>query len=177
MTPPRTIGVGLYGDNGHQIQDLLSMHPLATWVAAAAIKEAPEGVRVHSSLEDLLADPDVELVSICSPLRKDQGEDILRSLKAGKATYAEKPCCLDEETLDLILETAQQTGTPFHEMAGTAWEPPYAQVREVVASGVLGDILQVFAQKSYPWADWRPKTEAIDGGLSTQVGVYVTRFV
>ena len=37
--------------------------------------------------------------------------------------------------------------------------------------------MQVFVQKSYPWADWRPKDQAIDGGLAKQVGIYPLRFI
>jgi predicted dehydrogenase len=50
-------------------------------------------------------------------------------------------------------------------------------MREVVASGAIGEVVQVLAQKSYPWADWRPADENIDGGLAMQVGVYIARFV
>lgn len=177
MTTERKVGVGLYGANGHQIQAQLEDHPLARWVASAEVAETPEGVRRHPDLDALLADPEVELVSFCSPLRSEQGEHIIRCLEAGKHAYAEKPCCMDEATLDRILETVTRTGMRFHEMAGTALEQPYATLREIVTSGVIGEVIQVLSQKSYPWADWRPGDENIDGGLATQAGVYTTRFV
>ncbi|TFG67327.1 MAG: hypothetical protein E4H27_09135, partial [Anaerolineales bacterium] len=49
--------------------------------------------------------------------------------------------------------------------------------REVVQSGVLGQIVQVLAQKSYPYHDRRPQDEDADGGLLLQVGVHALRFV
>jgi predicted dehydrogenase len=179
MMPSNTsspVGVALYGNNGHQIQQLLKAQPAARWVAAAAIDDIPEGVRAHPDLTSLLADPAVDLVVFCSPKRSEQGTHILRALEAGKHVYAEKPCTLDVATLDEIILTAKRTSCRFHEMADTAFIQPYATLREIVQSGVLGEVIQVFSQKSYPWADWRPGDESNDGGLARQVGVYNLRF-
>lgn len=177
------VKIGLYGTAGHQIQGLLEDHPLGEIVALAGFEaeQIPEylqraGVRVHDSLDALLADAEVQLVSFCSPRKDEQGEHVIQCLEAGKHAYAEKPCCMSEAVLDRILETVERTGLRFHEMAGTAWEAPYAKIREVVASGAIGEVIQVLAQKSYPWADWRPGDERVDGGLALQVGVYPVRF-
>lgn len=177
------LGVGLYGSAGHQIQQALIDHPTARPVALSAFEPAtpPEafsalGVKTLPDLDAMLADPEVELISFCSPYKDEQGEQVIRALEAGKHVLAEKPCCMDEGVLDRILETAARTGRVFHEMGAGVLAPPYNAMAEVIASGVLGEILQVFAQKSYPWSDWRPREERIDGGLSLQVGVYVARF-
>lgn len=178
------VKIGLYGTAGHQIQGHFENHPLGEIVALAgfAADEIPEylkalKVRVYDTLDELLADAQVQFVSFCSPHKDEQGEHVIQCLKAGKHAYAEKPCCMSEAVLDRIIATAQETGLRFHEMAGTAWEAPYAKIREVVASGAIGEVIQVLAQKSYPWADWRPGDERVDGGLALQVGVYPVRFV
>jgi predicted dehydrogenase len=173
--------IALYGTNGHQITNQLVGHPTAELVAVAAFGEAelPNGVGEvarYDSLEALLADDRVELVSLCSPLRSEQAADAIACMKAGKHVYAEKPCAMTEADLDAIIATSSETGMQFHEMAATLVEQPYKAMREVVASGTIGDVVQVFAQKSYPWAEWRPADEDIDGGLAMQVGVYLTRF-
>lgn len=177
----KRIGVALYGTEGHQLQDTLKDHPLAHVVALCAF--APEKipdhlrqVRVHAELDALLADPEVELVSFCSPRKDEQGEHLIRCLEAGKHAYAEKPCCMEESVLDRIIATAKRTGKIFHEMGGTAFVQPYCTLREVVASGAIGEVIQVVSQKAYPWADWRPGDERVDGGLALQVGVYNARF-
>ncbi|MDA0989444.1 MAG: Gfo/Idh/MocA family oxidoreductase [Verrucomicrobia bacterium] len=169
--------VGLYGDSGHQIQWALADKTTAQWVAAAVMTDVPPGVRQHADLDALLADPEVELVSFSSPIRAEQGDQILQCLEAGKHAYAEKPCCMDESTLDRIIETAERRQLVFHEMAGTAFAQPYCTLREIVASGQLGEVIQVFSQKAYPWGDWRPTDERVDGGLAMQVGIYNARFV
>jgi predicted dehydrogenase len=172
-----TVGVGLFGENGHQIQKTLLEHPQARWLGGAEIGKLPDGVKSYPDLASLLTCPDLDLVSICSPRRDEQGEHILMALESGKHVYAEKPCCMDEATLDRIIETAHRTGCRFHEMASTAFEQPYHTLREIVARGQIGEVVQVLSQKSYPWTDWRPKEEGLDGGLAMQGGIYNLRFV
>ena len=116
-------------------------------------------------------------LSLCSPRRADQARDAVRALSAGKHVYAEKPAALTEPDLDAIIATAKRTGMEFHEMAGTAAEQPYSEMRRQIQSGVIGEVVQVFVQKSYPWYAGRPADEAVDGGLSTQVGIYIARLI
>ena len=181
----KKIGIGLYGTNGHQVQDRLVHHPLGECVAVAALDRAglPETLRSdatisdYPSLDGLLQDERVELISLCSPRRRDQAREAIRCLEAGKHVYAEKPCAMTEEDLDAIITAAQRTGRRFHEMAGTAFDQPYQAMRGVVCSGVLGTIVQVLAQKSYPYHDGRPQDEDVDGGLLMQAGVHAARFI
>jgi len=172
-------GIGLYGDNGHQIERLLEGHPRARLVGTAAFAGAgtPNGAKAYESLDDMLADPEVQLVSLCSPRRSEQAEHAIRCMRAGRHVYAEKPCALSMEELDRIVSTSRETGMTFREMAGTAFSEPYASLREVVESGVLGEIIQVFAQKSYPFHAKRPQDEGVDGGLLLQAGIHAFRMV
>lgn len=174
----RKTGVGLYGANGHQIHRELADHTDAGLVAVAgcAADFCPGAVH-YATLDELLANTAVELVSLCSPRRADQAGDAIRCLRAGKHVYAEKPCALTEADLDAIIEAAQQTGRQFHEMAGTVVTQPYREMRRLIAEGAIGEVVQVLAQKSYPWRDSRPADEAVDGGLALQAGVYIARFV
>lgn len=157
----------------------------ARLVATAAVpgdKLPPElrddpSLRAYDTLDELLADPEVNLVSLCSPRRADQAADAIRALRAGKHVLAEKPCALTEEDLDAIIATSIETGKVFHEMAGTAFGQPYYAMREVVQSGRLGEIVQVIAEKSYPYYDERAQDEELDGGQIAQNGIHALRFV
>jgi predicted dehydrogenase len=130
-----------------------------------------------ATLDELLADEQVEMVSLCSTRRADQAADAVKCLLAGRHVYGEKPSALREEDLDRIIATVAQTGFRYHEMGGVALEQPYLAMRDCIRSGAIGEVVQVFIQKSYPWADWRPKDQAIDGGLAKQVGIYPLRFI
>lgn len=175
----RKIGVGLYGGNGHQVTKLLENCP---WGEAVAYSElaVPEGAAVsrHGSLDELLRDPEVELVSLCSPRRVDQARHAMACLRAGKHVYAEKPAALSNEVLDEILAVADAEGREFHEMADTVFHQPFFALRQLVRSGRLGEVVQVWAQKSYPAGfDRRPQDEDVDGGLTRQAAIHAVRFI
>lgn len=180
-----TLGVALYGQNGHQVYGQLDHHPLAHLVATAEIQQQalPESltskkdVRHYAYLEDLLKDPRVELIVLCSPNRAEQAHEAIMAMRAGKHVYAEKPCALNEDDLDELIATSERTGKVFREMAGTAFEQPYSTMRELIADGAIGQVVQVLAQKSYPWFDKRPQDEDVDGGLTMQVGVHALRLI
>ncbi|MBL9198971.1 MAG: Gfo/Idh/MocA family oxidoreductase [Opitutaceae bacterium] len=177
---PRRLGVGLYGANGHQLAAAkLADHPHARLVAAAGLPPArvPGGVRRHDSLDALLADPAVEIVSLCSPRRADQARDAIRCLEAGRHVYAEKPAALTEADLDRILAAATRAGKQFHEMAGTAFSSHYAMMRRLVRDGAVGEVVQIHVQKSYRYGAARPQDEDIDGGMFLQAGIHAARLV
>lgn len=177
------IRVGLFGTNGHQILHKLKNHPDAELAAVAGfpvstVEGLADTVEVYESLEDMLEDPEIDVVSLCSPIRSNQGADAVACLKAGKHVYAEKPGAHSEQELKVILQTAQETRKEFHEMADTIFHEPYWSVRKLVQSGKLGTVVQVYVQKSYPLRPWtRPQDEDTDGGLIRWVGIHGIRFL
>lgn len=174
----RKIGVGLYGGNGHQVNHLLAGCAWGEAVAHAGW-EAPAGCGPRrESLADLLDDPAVELVSLCSPRRADQPAEAIACLRAGKHVYAEKPAAFSDQALDEILAVADAEGRGFHEMADTIFHQPFYALRECVRSGRIGTIVQVWAQKSYPASfDLRPQDEDVDGGLTRQAAIHAVRMI
>jgi len=175
------IKIGLYGNNGHQIQSSLENHSFAELVAVSAIpgNQLPSGSKPRNcaTLDDLLREQEVQLVSLCSPRRADQARDAIRCMEAGKHVYAEKPSALTETDLDAIMDVSKKTGMQYREMAGVLVSQPYKEMRHQIQSGTIGAVVQVLSQKCYPWANSRPADEGIDGGLTLQAGVYSTRFV
>jgi predicted dehydrogenase len=179
------IRIALHGANGHQIHNALAAHPGVRLAALSAFPReslpatlrGDQAIREHPSLDSLLADPEVDFVSLCSPRRAGQAADTIRALRAGKHVLAEKPCAMNEKDLDALIGTARATGRVFHEMAGTAFGQPYFAMREIVRSGRLGEIVQVVAEKSYPYFNDRPQDEAVDGGLVMQNAIHALRFV
>ncbi len=177
----RQVRVALYGNNGHQLRSALINHPHAELVAVGAIPRdwlpaELAGVTQYRSLDELLADSSVELIIFCSPRRADQAGEAVKALRAGKHVYAEKPAAITERDLDAIMAAARESGRQFHEMAGTVLQQPYREMRRQIQAGAVGTVVQVLAQKCYPWGDWRPKDEALDGGLALQVGIYPMRY-
>ena len=177
------IKVGIYDNNcGHQVTRVFDTCPDINAIpyCCSNCKDAEkyEGIKIYNSLDEMILDDNVELISLCSPVRRLQAQEAIKCMKAGKHVYAEKPCAMTERELDEIINTSIKYGVKFHEMAGSAFDEPYFALRNLVLSGKLGEIVQIYTQKSYPLKlNSRPHNEDIDGGLLMQVGIHNVRFV
>ena len=176
------IRIGLYGMNGHQIHNRLKNHPDGELGAVCFPdrRDMPgfENIPRYDTLEEMLADDTLDMISICSPCRGDQERDAILCLEAGRHVYAEKPAVLSEAGLDRVLDTAKRCGKEFHEIADTVFFEPWWSMRNLVRSGKVGEVVQVYAQKSYPMRPGaRPQDEETDGGLIRWVGIHAMRFV
>ena len=177
--------LALWGSNGHQIQNDLERYPRLKLVAFGGFSSSdssklseqyPEATSCDS-LDEILERSGIQLISLCSPLRSEQADDAIRCLEQNINVYAEKPCAMNEKDLDRILEAEAKSQATFHEMAGTLFEQPYWAMHGLIDSGVIGEVIQVSAQKSYPFYDGRPLSEEVDGGQVAQNGVHALRFV
>jgi len=163
------IRIGLYGTNGHQLPLELPCRAQIVAVADYPDDTLSPGVRSCASLDELIAAPDIDLISLCSARRIDQEEHAIRCLRGGKHVLAEKPCAFSAAGLDRILVEAASAQRAFREMAASELAPPIQAIRRLVDAGALGTIVHVHALKSYPWHDRRPQDAAVDGGLVRQV--------
>ncbi len=182
------IRIGIYGMNGHQIHGRLKDHPDGE-IAAVCMTEdqwknlenvIPGWANIprYDSLPEMLAGTKLDMVSLCSPKRADQEQDAILCLETGCHVYAEKPAVLTEDGLDRVLAVAKRCGREFHEIADTVFYEPFWSLRELVQSGKLGEVVQVYAQKSYPMNPGRrPQDEETDGGLIRWVGIHGVRFI
>lgn len=170
------IGIGLYGDNGHQLAAQMSLVG-AHVVAVCGVDAAPAHLTRYAVLADMLADPTVQLVAICAPWRVTQGVAIRQALAAGKHVLAEKPLVMHDAELIELMALATRHGCQLFDMAGIADESPYVAIRTLVSLGRLGQIGQIVVRKSYPYAPWRPQDEAVDGGLIMQSGIHAVRLI
>lgn len=175
----KRLGIGLYGNNGHQIGDILATLPQVRLIGICGYEPGQKEAEivVFPDLTTMLEHPEIDFVSVCSPRREDQARDIMQILTAGKHVLGEKPLAMNRHELKEIMELAQRKNLHCIEMAETQFEAPYAQVSALVSRGEIGQVVQIFAQKSYPMATWRPQEEGIDGGLILQNAIYCLRFV
>jgi len=76
---------------------------------------------------------------------KDSTHDhyIVKSLDAGVDVITEKPLTIDEVRLQRILDAIQRSGRTVRVTFNYRYSPVRAQVKELLASGVIGDILSV----------------------------------
>ena len=179
--------VACYGINGHQIVGRLARHPRASLVAASAIPpaylreqlgaEAASRVRIEPDLDALIAAPDVDLVSLCSPRRDEQFDHAVRCLRAGKHVLAEKPAAMTVGELEELQRVMAGSSVQFRQMGACEREALLSAIRRTVDSGRLGKAVQAFALKSYPYHERRPQDRGVDGGLIRQAGIHGVRFI
>jgi len=179
--------IGLYGSFGHQIgleiyeddiTEIAAVCKLSDYFMDELKNLGKGGFKVYATLDEMLEDEELDLISLCSPQRCDQEDDAIKCLKAGKHVYAEKPAAFTEDGIARILDAAKKAGKEFHEMADSVYVEPYWSVRKAVRDGKVGEVVQVYVQKSYPMnVNSRPQNEEKDGGLVRQAGIHAIRFL
>lgn len=169
------LNVVLYGGNGHQLSEEQIAHTRGVRLYGVCNTEAGTGINRYATADEICRDEAVDLVSVCSPVRAEQGREILKFIRAGKHVYAEKPLATDNAELDEILAIAHARKVFVGEMCGTAFDDPYYSVKKILSDGTLGKVVQVYMQKSYPYGEWRPQDEQQDGGLIRQNAIHALR--
>ncbi|MEP2784114.1 MAG: Gfo/Idh/MocA family oxidoreductase [Pseudoruegeria sp.] len=148
---------------------------LATSSAAKAdgFKAFCPDLRVHSSYDDLLADPDIDAVYIPLPNHMHV-EWATKALNAGKHVLCEKPVALKADEIDGLIALRDQTGLLAAEAYMIVHHPQWQRVKELVKAGAIGTLMQVNGQFSYyndDKANIRNQADTGGGGIR-DIGVY-----
>jgi predicted dehydrogenase len=105
---------------------------------------------VYASHRDILEDPAVDLVSICTP-PYCHAEIAIDFLRAGKHVIVEKPMAASLEECDAMIAAAKEGGTVFSVIAQNRFRDPILNLKRVLDSGKIGKV--VHAQIDSHW--WR----------------------
>ncbi len=121
------------------------------------------------SFEQLLANPAVDIVCVCTPSGQHAAQTIAAA-KAGKHVLVEKPMALSLDDADAMIATCEQAGVKLGVVLQRRAEPLFKRIHDAVQSGDLGDLTLGLVTIPYPrpqayfdQADWRG-TWAMDGG-------------
>lgn len=103
-----------------------------------AMEKAREaGLETYPSMEALLSDPEIDIVTIATP--NNFHKDIaIAALRAGKNVISEKPVTLNAAELEEIIAVAKETGKLFSVHQNRRWDRDYRIVKHVVDSGEIG---------------------------------------
>jgi predicted dehydrogenase len=161
---------------------LLDGHSVAA-VGSRTLKNAQEfahtfGGTAYGSYEALVADPSVDAIYVATP-HPAHKDNVVLALNAGKPVLCEKPFAVNAKEAQEMVATAQKNNVAMMEAMWSRFLPHYAQVREIVASGVLGKILTVHADHGQRLADQniaRLVEPALAGGALLDLGIYPVSF-
>jgi len=141
---------------------------------AAPIREFAPGLRLHTSYEALLADPDVDAVYIPLPNHMHVAWT-LKAVQAGKHVLCEKPMAMQAREFDSLIAARDAAGVQVAEAFMIVHHPQWQRARALLAEGAVGRLRRIDAAFSYRNLDptnIRNQAGAGGGGLR-DIGVYV----
>jgi predicted dehydrogenase len=152
------IGVGIIGTGGIAQAHAEAIENLAERAHLVAISETDPararafagkyGARIAEDRRELLADPAVRMVCICTP-NATHAPFCVEALEAGKAVLCEKPIAGSLAELDRIEEESRRTGGIVASIFNWRYGGGYRAMRELVENGTPGRVL--WAQVNVLW--------------------------
>jgi predicted dehydrogenase len=124
---------------GTELVALMDVNPLRL---AGAQQLLGSAIDAYTDLDTMLDAVRPDAVIVAS--RDDSHADVVcRALRAGAEAIVEKPMAIDAAGVAAILEAEAETGIPVRVTFNYRYAPYASRVRELLATGVIGDILSV----------------------------------
>ncbi|MCB1450812.1 MAG: Gfo/Idh/MocA family oxidoreductase, partial [Nitratireductor sp.] len=127
------------------------------------------------SYEEMLASPDIDGVYIPLPTSQHV-EWSLKAAKAGKHVLCEKPIALKAAEIRKLIAARDKHNVIISEAFMVTYHPQWHKVRELIASGAIGQLRQVDAAFTYYNVDPRNMRNRpeLGGGVIPDIAVYPT---
>ncbi len=125
--------------------------------------------KAYQNAEEMLADPNIDIVNICTPSGYHH-LSVIAAAKAGKHIICEKPLAINREQLDEIERVVKETGVVVSVISQNRYAKSVKRAKKAIEEGRLGtivcaDIYMKYhrSQEYYDSGSWRG-TKRIDGG-------------
>lgn len=145
------IGLGMMGEGHARIwSELEGTHLAQTYDVAPGKAErvaSMYGGKAATSLDDVLADRGVDIVSICVD---DQlhVESCVRAAQAGKHVLVEKPLATTVSDCDTIIAACREAGVTLMVGHVVRFDPRYNAAKQAIDAGSVGDPIQIYARRN-----------------------------
>ena len=132
------------------------------------------GIFVYDSLEDVLKDEKVDLITVAIP--NDSHLDVVvKALEAGKNVICEKPVAMNSGELDQMISAAEKSGKIFSVHQNRRFDVDFLAMKQIKESGESGDVIniesRIHGSRGIP-SDWRGEKE-YGGGMLLDWGVHL----
>lgn len=151
-----------------------AVDPAPGAVATAEALELP----LAPDLDAVLVDPAIRAVILCTPHTR-HFHQILRCAEAGKHVFCEKPLCLTRADAEAAVAACARARVVLGVGHERRFEPPIRALRQLVADGALGRIVQIEANfdqnkfLSLPKDNWRLTSKEAPAGPITATGIHL----
>jgi 1,5-anhydro-D-fructose reductase (1,5-anhydro-D-mannitol-forming) len=166
----RLVGPGVYADPESQIVAVVSRDE-----GRAREFAARHGARhAYTRYQDLLADPDVDVVYIATP-NAHHATEAISAAEAGKHILCEKPLAATPADALRIVEAARAHGVKLGTNFQSRHYAPVDEIHRLVQAGEIGDVLIVQAESSggaNPLKGWRTEQDLAGMGTVNNIGVH-----
>ncbi|KAF2280378.1 NAD(P)-binding protein [Westerdykella ornata] len=144
---------------------------------------APETAVPYASYADLVADPNVDIIYVATP-HSHHYQHARLALEAGKHVLCEKAFTVNAAQAQILIDIAREKKLFLMEAMWTRFFPVAKEVRDIVKSGQLGEVIRVWADLSF-WKDvegefgtaHRMVNLELAGGALLDLGVYSLTWV
>ena len=139
-----------------------------------------KGINTYAKIDELLADPAVELVDITLPTYL-HAKNVLKALATGKHVLCEKPIALTAEDAAVIVRAAADAKGQFMVAHCIRWWPEYAVTRDIVTNKTYGRVYSAVFRRISPTPTWGWKNWLQDhtrsGGACVDLHIHDTDYV
>jgi len=143
---------------------------------AAAFAKKYGFTKFYGSYEEMLKDPEVQLVYIATP-HSHHYKCAKMCLEAGKHVLCEKAFTVNAEQAKEILKLAEEKKLLLTEAIWTRYMPSRNMINKLIADGTIGEVTSLTANLGYELSEvkriWDPQ---LAGGALLDVGVYLVNF-
>ncbi|WKA54679.1 Gfo/Idh/MocA family protein [Planococcus shixiaomingii] len=128
----------------------------------------------YESYDELLEDDEIDAVYIPLPNHLHK-EWVFKAAQKGKHVLCEKPASLTAEEAQEMVKVCQENNVKFMEAFMYQFHPQHQRVRDIIASGEIGDVMLFKSSHSYYFADRTGNIRMVKemgGGSIYDVGCY-----
>lgn len=121
--------------------------------ASAESKAAKYGGKVYDTIDEMIADPEVDIIDICAPSHLHE-ELAMKVLNAKKPLLLEKPIAQTKESAQALVDKARSNGTPFMICQSLRFMPAYLAIKKAIDDGRVGKVKIAFAARLGQAPNW-----------------------
>ncbi|MCU0706086.1 MAG: Gfo/Idh/MocA family oxidoreductase [Fimbriiglobus sp.] len=135
-------------------------------------------VKKYASLDQLLADPDIDLIDICNPTAQHP-DTAIRALRAGKHVLVEKAIALTTTDADAMVAEAKKANRLLMVAHVLPFFPEFAFAYQAVTGGQYGKLLGGHLTRVIAKPDWSAAIGDADatGGPAVDLHIHDTHFL
>lgn len=134
--------------------------------------------KVYSSIEEMLADAELDIINICTP-SKTHAELAIAAAHAGKHVIVEKPLAISVEDARAVVQVQKETGVKICVISQLRFSPGVQALRKAVQEKQLGKMIMgslsmryYRSEEYYQNGGWRGHWATDGGGALMNQGIH-----